>query len=176
MIYKTTKIDGVQTIELEPKKDDRGYFTRIFSQEEALKKINFNLVQINQSLTLKKGTIRGLHFQKPPYGEAKIVQVIRGAIYDVALDIREGSKTYGRWIAEELSERNQKILYIPNGIAQGFQTLTGNCLVQYFMSEFYYPRYSTGIRWNDPMFEIRWPLVKPKLSEKDANWPLFKKI
>ncbi len=176
MIFKKTKIEGLYIIEPELKVDERGYFTRIFCQEELVKTgLSFNVAQINQSLTKKKGTIRGMHFQKPPKAEDKIVQCLKGAIYDVVIDLRPDSSTYSQWVAEELSGQNKKMFFIPKGFAHGFQALVDNCEVQYFVSEFYSPEYARGIRWNDSRFNIQWPIKNPILSKKDKNWPLLDK-
>ena len=175
MIFNKTKINGVYIIKPELKIDERGYFTRIFCKEEFLKiGLDFNIVQINQSLTKKKGTIRGMHFQQEPKMEDKIVQCLKGAIYDVVIDLRENSSTYGQWVAEELSEDNKRIFFIPKGFAHGFQALTNNCKTLYFMSEFHAPECASGVRWNDPFFNIKWPLKLTTISEKDKNWPLIK--
>jgi len=177
MIFRKTKIEGLYIIELELKINERGYFARIFCKGELAKiGIDFNVVQINRSLTKKKGIIRGMHFQKPPKAEDKIVQCIQGAIYDVAIDLRKNSPTYAQWVAEELTEDNKKMFLIPKGLAHGFQTLTDNCEIQYFMSEFYSPEYASGVCWNDFLFNIKWPIKNPILSEKDKNWPLMKQI
>lgn len=173
MIIKKTKIDGVYIIEPELKKDNRGYFTRIFCQKE-LKDIRFNVVQINRSMTLKKGTIRGPHMQKYPRGEEKLVQCIRGSIFDVAIDVRKNSKTYGQWVGNVLSLQNNKMSYIPKEIIHGFQALEDNTIVQYPVSEYYYPESVIGIRWNDPYFNIKWPIKKVIVSDIDASWPLYK--
>lgn len=175
MRFHKTKIDGLYIIELEPYTDERGDFVRVFCQKELAKiGIEFKIGQVNQSLTKKKGTIRGMHFQRPPKAEDKIVQCIRGAIYDVAIDLRDDSPTYGQWVAEELTEENKKMFLIPKGFAHGFQTWVDNSEVQYFMSEFYSPEHSSGVRWNDSFFNIKWPIENPILSEKDKNWPLMK--
>lgn len=174
MIFQKTKLDGLYIIESEPKMDDRGYLMRIFCEDELKKNdLGFKIVQASRTLTNKKGTIRGMHFQQPPKEEDKIVQCLRGAIYDVAVDLRTNSKTYGQWVAEELSENNKKMFLIPRGFAHGFQTLTDDCQLLYFMSEFYSPEYASAVRWNDPSFKIKWPLKNPTLSEKDKNWPLI---
>jgi dTDP-4-dehydrorhamnose 3,5-epimerase len=176
MKFKETKIKGLYIIEPDLKIDDRGYFTRIFCEKEFKKsKLGFKIIQANLSFTKKKGTIRGMHFQKPPKAEDKVVQCLRGAIYDVAVDLRKDLLTYGQWVAEELSEENKKMFLIPKGFAHGFQALTDNCELLYFMSEFYSPEHTSGIRWNDPFFNIKWPIQDPILSEKDKNWPLILK-
>ena len=174
MRFRKTKIEGLYIIEPKLKIDERGYFTRVFCIEEFSKiGLNFEIVQINRSLNKKKGTIRGMHFQKSPKAEDKIVQCIKGAIYDVAIDLREDSPTYGQWVAEELTEGNKRMLLIPKGFAHGFQTLTDNCEILYFMSEFYSPEYAGGVRWNDPFFNIKWPIKNPFLLERDKKWPLI---
>jgi len=177
MKFHKTKINGLYVIELEPYIDERGYFVRVFCQKELAKiGIEFKIVQVNQSLTKKRGTIRGMHFQKPLKAEDKIVRCLRGAIYDVAIDLRKDSPTYGQWVSEELTEDNKKMFLIPKGFAHGFQTLTDNCEILYFMSEFYSPEHESGVRWDAPFFNIAWPIKNPILSENDKNWPLMKQI
>lgn len=174
MKFKETKLKGLYIIEPEIHFDDRGYFARIFCKQELSKTgIDFNIVQANRSLNKKQGTIRGMHFQKPPKVEDKIIQCIKGKIYDVAIDLRQDSPTYGEWVAEKLSEENKKMFLIPKGFAHGFQTLTDNCEILYFMSEFYSPQYESGVRWDDPFFNIKWPIKNRVVSEKDKNWPLI---
>lgn len=175
MKFKKTKIEGVYNIELDPRGDVRGYFARVFGKDELPPDLKFNIVQINRSRTQKKGTIRGLHFQNKPNREDKIVQCLRGKIYDVALDIRKNSKTFGKYVGVELSEDNKKMLLIPKGCAHAFQTLTPDVIVEYFVSEYYSPKKEGGIRWNDPLFKINWPVRRVIVSEKDGNWPDFKK-
>ena len=175
MTFNRTKIEGLYTIEPKPKIDERGYFVRAFCKDELSKiGINFNIVQINRSLTKEKGTVRGMHLQKEPMAEDKIVSCIKGAAYDVAVDLRKSSPTYGQWVAEELNEDNQKMFLIPKGCAHGFQTLIDNCELLYFMSEFFSPENASGVRWDDPFFNIPWPIKNPILSEGDKNWPLIK--
>jgi len=175
MIFHKTKIEGLYIIEPELKTDERGYFTKIFCKEELVKQgLVFDIVQANQSLTKKKGTIRGMHFQREPKAEDKIVQCLKGAIYDVVIDLREKSSTYGQWVSEELTEENKKMFFIPKGLAHGFQTLVDDSEVQYFMSEFYSPEYADGVNWKDPSFNIKWPIKNPFLSEKDQNWSITK--
>ncbi len=177
MFFKKTTIESVWIITPELKIDKRGFFARTFCLDELKDHdINFQIVQANSSLTKKKGTIRGMHVQTKPKEEAKIVQCIKGKIYDVIIDLREKSPTRYQWIAEELTEENRKMIYIPKGFAHGFQTLTDNCELQYFMDEFYSPQYANGIRWSDPFFNITWPLKDISSSEKDESWPLIKKI
>lgn len=174
MKFTETKLKGLYLITLEPKNDQRGAFTRIFCQKEFTEiGIKFDIVQASVSLTKKRGIIRGMHFQKKPCEEDKIIQCIKGKIYDVVIDLRKNSKTFGKWIAEELSGKNNKMILATKGFAHGFQTLSNNCEVLYFMSQFYSPEYSFGVRWDDPLFNIKWPIQNPLLSEKDRNWPLL---
>jgi len=173
MQIKKTAILGVYALVLEPIEDERGYFMRTFGREALLEHgIDFEIVQANQSLTKQKGSIRGMHFQQEPKQEDKLVQCVNGAIYDVALDLRPDSPTYRQWHGEELSDKNHTMLLVPKGCAHGFQTLTDNCLMQYYISESYAPDLSSGVRWDDPAFNITWPLGATVLSEKDQSWPL----
>jgi dTDP-4-dehydrorhamnose 3,5-epimerase len=174
MKFIKTKISGVYVIECELWEDERGYFDRLFCKDELAKSgIQFDIAQINHSFSRYKGTLRGLHFQKEPNAQDKLAKCLRGALYDVVVDLREDSPSYGQWIAEELSEENKKMLLVPKGCAHGFQTLTDNCEVIYFMSEFYSPAHSSGVLWDDPFFGVKWPILNPILSEQDKNWPLF---
>lgn len=174
MQINKTPLAGIFTIQLKQKQDERGYFARTFCKKELKENgLSFNIVQINQSLTKQKGTLRGMHYQTKPKEEKKIVQCIQGKIYDVVININPKSKEYGKYFATELSEENKQLLYIPEGFAHGFQTLTNNCLVQYSMSEYYAPEYASGVAWNDPFFKISWPITNPTMSEKDNLWPFI---
>lgn len=171
MIIQQTKLEGVFTIKLDPKKDFRGYFVRVFAKEELKKMgVDFDIVHINQSFTKKKGTIRGLHLQKSPRQEDKIIRCLKGKIFDVAVDLRKNSPTFGKWVSQILTENNNKLFLIPKGYAHGFQTLTDNCTIQYFVSEYYSPTHETGVRWDDPKLTISWPISDPILSDKDKSW------
>jgi len=172
MKFEKQKINGVVLIEFEKKSDDRGFFMRCFCKQE-LKAIDigFDIIQINRSFNYKKGTVRGLHFQKKPFAEDKIVQVLQGKIFDVVVDLRKRSSTYKKWIGVQLSEENQKALFIPKGCAHGFQTLVNNCELEYFMSEYYSPDHSSGINLKDPTINIKWPLPIKIISNKDNNLP-----
>jgi dTDP-4-dehydrorhamnose 3,5-epimerase len=175
MIIKEAKIKGLFTIEPELKVDERGYFARVFCKKELARRgLIFDVVQINQSLTKKKGIIRGMHFQRAPKAESKIVQCVKGAIYDVAVDLRKKSPTYGKWVGEKLTEGNKKMFFIPKGFAHGFQALSNNSEVLYFVSEFYSPVHESGVRWDDSFFNIKWPIKDPVIRDKDKNWPLIK--
>ncbi len=173
MTFEKTKLEGVTIVHFESKKDDRGYFTRTFCQKEfADAGIRFSIVQTNRSLTHSRGTIRGMHYQRKPFDEDKLVRCTAGAIFDVALDIRKHSKTFGQWIHVELSQDNNTALFIPKGCAHGFQTQKPDCEVEYFMSEYYSPAYATGVRCTDPFFNISWPLPVSFASKRDSRWPL----
>jgi dTDP-4-dehydrorhamnose 3,5-epimerase len=174
MIFKETILKDVFIIEAEKVKDERGFFARIFCEQEFKKYgINFRVAQCNVSFNKKKGTLRGMHYQAPPYTEAKLVRCTKGAIYDVVIDLRSDSPTFKRWIAVELNEKNRCMLYIPKGFAHGFQTLVDNTEVFYMMSEFYHPEYARGVRWNDPAFGIKWPIEVTAVSKKDRSYPDF---
>lgn len=171
-----TRIKDVYVIDIEPRSDSRGSFSRVFCKEELKQAgVDYSLVQINRSNTVKKGMIRGLHMQLAPHSEDKIVQCLRGRISDVAVDMRKDSSTYLQWVGVELSAENMKMILIPKGFAHGFQSLEDDCLVEYFVSEYYTPNSEQGYRWNDPIFNINWPIESAEVSEKDAQWPLLKK-
>lgn len=172
-----TYINDVRIIDLEPRSDERGYFSRVYCHEELKKSgIEFNIVQINRSLTNFPGTIRGMHYQNSPKSEDKIVQCLKGEIFDVAIDLRVDSPTFGQWVGELLNETNMKMLLVPKGFAHGFQSLREKTVVEYFVSEYYSPAYEAGIRWNDPLFNINWPIKEVTLSSKDGSWPDFRAI
>jgi len=177
MIFTPTEIDGMFVVTLEPHEDDRGYFARMFAQEEFEKAgiTDFKIVQINQAFTKEAGVLRGLHWQTKPKEEAKFFQCLEGEIFDVAVDVREGSKTFGKWVGVNLKATEKKLVYIPKGLAHGYETLTSNCKVQYMVSEFYAPETEKGFRWNDPTFNIKWPLEPAFMSEKDSSLPDFSK-
>ena len=169
-----TRLPGLYRAQLDPRGDARGYFARVFDLE-TIRQVDptFGIVQINRSLTAARGTIRGLHFQRPPRAEDKLVQCLQGAIFDVAVDMRPESLTYLQWVGQELSAENKEMLLVPKGFAHAFQTLTEDCIVEYFVTEYYSPEYEGGLRWNDPAIAIRWPIERPATSEKDAAWPLL---
>ena len=176
MIFSPAEISGMYIITLEPREDDRGSFARMFCQHELAKaNIEFTPVQINQAVTKNKGAMRGLHLQTAPKEEAKVFQCLEGSIFDVVADIRPDSPTFGKWLGTQLDADVPKILYIPKGVAHGYQTLKDNCRVQYLVSEFYSPETEKGVRWNDPFFNISWPLPPVSVSEKDSRFPDFKK-
>jgi len=174
MIFKETKLRGTYVIELEPIEDERGFFARTFCKSE-FEKYNLNprIVQCNVSFSKTKGTLRGMHYQAKPYEEAKMVRCTRGRIYDVILDLRHDSPSFKQWVAVELTEKNRRALYVPEGLAHGFQTLENETEVFYWMSEFYTHEYVRGVRWNDPAFGIEWPVNERILSVRDQNFPDF---
>jgi dTDP-4-dehydrorhamnose 3,5-epimerase len=176
MRFIETALKGAFIIELEPIEDERGFFARSFCQKEFEKHgLNFHVVQCNISYNKKKATLRGMHYQVAPYEEVKLVSCIRGTIYDVIIDLRPDSHTYCQWFAMELSSEDYKILYVPKGFAHGFQTLEDNTVVFYQMSEFYHPECARGVRWDDPVFKIEWPLSNRVMSKKDLNYPDFRR-
>jgi dTDP-4-dehydrorhamnose 3,5-epimerase len=173
--FTETKLKGAYIIEIEPITDERGFFARSWCQKEfAQRGLTFNLVQCNISFNHKKGTLRGMHYQAKPYEEAKLVRCTMGAIYDVIIDLRPDSPTFKQWVAVELTAENRKMLYIPEWMAHGFQTLVDNTEVFYQMSEFYHSESATGLRWDDPVFGIEWKKQQNLIiSDKDLSYPLF---
>jgi len=174
MLFNPTPLAGAYTIELERKGDDRGFFARFFCTEEFAKAglVN-NFLQINNSLTKNKGTLRGMHYQLPPSAEVKVVRCIRGSLYDVILDLRPDSATYGKWYGDTLTAENRRMMYVPQGFAHGFVTLEDDTEAFYLVSSTYAPQLERGVRYNDPAFSIKWPLEPVEISEKDKNWRLF---
>ena len=175
MIFTEIKIKGVYLIGPEFLNDERGFFARSFCKEEFQKHgLDTDIVQCNISYNKKKGTLRGMHYQVPPFEEAKVVSCTKGSIYDVVVDLRRDSPTYCYWHAEELSADTYRMLFIPKSCAHGFQTLEDNCIVYYQMGEYYHPECARGIRWNDPSIRIVWPVPAMIISEKDKNYGDFK--
>lgn len=160
---------------MESHRDERGYFGRTWCKKEFEKRgLNTNIVQCNLSHNLKKSTLRGMHYQRYPYEEAKIVSCVSGAIYDVVVDIRPDSPTFKEWISIELSEENKQMLYISEGFAHGFQTLEDETTVYYQMSEYYCPEHAAGFRYNDPCFNIKWPADDNVIiSKRDLSFEDF---
>lgn len=172
MIFTPTLLAGSFVIDIDPFTDERGWFARFYCKNE-FRQIGHEKewVQLNHSATNKKATIRGMHFQKRPYGEIKMVKCITGSVFDVIIDLRQNSSTFLKWFGVELSANNKKMLYIPEGMAHGFQCLEDNCELIYHHSEFYTPGAEGGIRYNDPKIKIEWPLLAPMLSPRDAAHP-----
>lgn len=169
-------LKGVHRLEFDPIMDERGFFARSwccqeFERQTGLKSPTW--VQQNISFNKKKGTLRGMHYQCAPHEEAKLVSCTRGSIYDVILDLRPDSPTYCQWESLELSEENRYTVYLPKGVAHGFQTLTDYTTVFYQMSEYYHPGAGRGVRWDDPAFQIQWPLPVRSISQKDQTYPDF---
>jgi dTDP-4-dehydrorhamnose 3,5-epimerase len=173
MHFTETDVVGAMLIDPAPHIDDRGRFMRAWCAREFSEHgLNFSPVQANMGLSTRKGTVRGMHFQSAPALEAKLVRCTRGAIFDVVLDLRSGSPSYGKWYGAELSVDNGRMLYLPEGCAHGYQTLQ-ECTEMYYMaSEFYTPTAAHGVRFDDPAFGILWPLAATMVSDQDRNWPL----
>ncbi len=175
MTFEETKINGAFVVQLEKLKDHRGYFARAWCKEE-LEQMNLetDIKQYNASYNYKKGTLRGLHYQNPPYTETKYVRCTNGAVYDVIVDLRPESPTYKKWLGIELSAENMKMLYVPKGCAHGYLTLTDNAEVFYMVTAFYHKEAEGGVRYNDPAFNIEWPVEITDISDKDKKHPDFK--
>jgi dTDP-4-dehydrorhamnose 3,5-epimerase len=169
-----TTIQGVWLVEPQRADDQRGFFARTWCQREFESRgLRSSFVQCSISFNIKMGTLRGMHYQIAPHSEAKLVRCTRGALYDVVLDLRTESPTFRQWIAAELTADNHRMMYVPEGCAHGFQTLTGRTEVFYQISEFYHPQCAAGVRWDDPAFMITWPFPPTVLSTKDREYPPF---
>jgi dTDP-4-dehydrorhamnose 3,5-epimerase len=174
MIYRETDLKDAWLIELEARGDERGVFARTFCRNEFQDRgLAADYVQQNMSTSAAKGTLRGMHYQRAPYTEAKLVRCVRGAIMDVIVDLRRDSPTYLRHQQFELTAENKHQLYVPPGFGHSFQTLVDDIEVTYLVSAPYMPDYEGGVRWNDPRLGIEWPLPVSTISDKDANWPLL---
>jgi dTDP-4-dehydrorhamnose 3,5-epimerase len=172
--FAASQLQGVYIVEIEPVEDDRGFFARTWcAREFAANGLSIERAQFSVSFNRRKGTLRGMHYQAAPHEEVKIVQCVAGAIYDVVVDLRRDSTTYAEWFGIELSARNHTMLYIPEGFAHGFQTLTDEAEVGYQISEFFEPEYARGFRWDDPAVGIQWPLSVTAISERDRHLPTF---
>lgn len=174
MIFTETKLPGAFIIEIKKIEDDRGFFGRSWCKREMEEHgLNGNVVNMNTSLSKFKGTLRGLHFQLSPNAEAKMVRCTKGSIFDIIVDMRPKSKTFRLWFGEVLTAGNYKMLYSPEGFAQGFITLEDNSEITYLTTEFYAPGAARGVRWNDPAFNIQLPIEPVVISDQDKNWPDF---
>lgn len=174
MIFQETKLQGAYIIELERLEDERGFFARTWCHNEfAAHDINIEMVQASISQNKRVGTVRGLHFAWPPSQESKLVRCERGKIHDVILDLRPGSASFGTHYAITLDSKQGNALYIPSGIAHGFQTLEDDCEILYMMADFYRPDLSAGVRFDDPTFNIDWPLPVSFIVERDRTYPDF---
>jgi dTDP-4-dehydrorhamnose 3,5-epimerase len=173
MRFTETDIVGAMTIDPSPHQDDRGRFMRAWCAKEfAEHGIHFAPVQANMGFSIRKGTTRGMHFQAEPALEAKLVRCTRGAIFDVVLDLRPASASYGKWFGTELSAENGRMLYLPESCGHGYQTLQEDTEMHYMASAYYTPSAARGVRIDDPAFGIQWPLAVAAISEQDRNWPL----
>jgi dTDP-4-dehydrorhamnose 3,5-epimerase len=174
MTFEETKIAGVFIVIPERHQDERGFFARTWCENEFREHgLSPRLVQCSLSFNLKKGTLRGVHYQAKPHPEAKLVRCTRGSLYDIALDLRSDSPTHLHWVAAELTAENHRALYIPEGCAHGFLTIEDDTEAFYQMSEFYHPEAARGVRWNDPAFGIEWPFEPHVISERDRSYPDF---
>jgi dTDP-4-dehydrorhamnose 3,5-epimerase len=174
MIFTETKLKGAFVIDLEKRGDDRGFFARVFCRNEfEAHGLNSFVAQANTSYSKQCGTLRGMHFQRAPHQEAKLVRCTRGALHDVIVDLRRDSPTFREWVGVDLTAENYRMLYVPEGFGHGFQTLSEDTEVTYLVSEYYEPQAEGGVRFNDPAFGIEWPVEVTEMSEKDRNWPDF---
>jgi dTDP-4-dehydrorhamnose 3,5-epimerase len=174
MRFAETQIGGLFQVDLDLIADERGFFTRLHCERDfADNGLAAHVVQTSLSFTSRRGAVRGMHFQWPPARESKLVRCIRGRVFDAVIDLRPGSSTFGQHFAVELSSTNHSAVFIPPGLAHGFQTLEDSCEVLYQMTDFHAPVLSTGVRWNDPAFAIAWPLPCSQIHSRDAAYPDF---
>jgi len=174
MQFTETQLPGVFVIELDRHEDERGWFARMWCREEfAQHGLPLEFAQSSISHNAQRGTLRGMHFQTAPHAEAKLIRCVAGAVHDVALDLRPDSPTFKQSFATGLSAENGRALFLPEGIAHGFQTLADNSALHYQMTSPYVAEAATGVRWNDPVFDLEWPVAEPILSERDQAWPDF---
>ncbi|MBS4167671.1 dTDP-4-dehydrorhamnose 3,5-epimerase [Parachlamydia sp. AcF125] len=174
MEFIPTPLEGAFMIDLNKFGDERGFFARLFCQKEfARHGLESGIVQVNNSFSAKKGTLRGLHYQLAPYEETKLVRCIQGALYDVIVDLRVDSPTFKKAFGAVLSSENRLMMYVPKGFAHGFMTLEPDSEIMYFVSQFYSQEYERGVRWDDPAFAIGWPAAPALISERDKNHPDF---
>jgi dTDP-4-dehydrorhamnose 3,5-epimerase len=172
MLFHETPLIGAYLIELERRGDARGFFARYFCENEfAAKGLETRFVQINNSLSAKAGTLRGLHYQLPPAAEVKVVRCVRGALWDVIVDLRPDSPTFRKWYGAELNAENRLMMYVPRGFAHAILTLSDDAEAIYLDSNFYGPKEERGVRWNDPSIGIEWPRAPAEISDKDGKWP-----
>lgn len=177
MQFTETKLKGAFILDLELRADARGFFARTFCAKEfSAHNLTPTVAQCNLSFNYNSGTLRGMHYQIAPACETKLIRCTQGAIYDVIIDMRPSSPTYLSHIGVELTAENRRALYVPEMFAHGYQALTDGAEVVYQVGEFYTPGYERGLRYNDPAFDIEWPLPVSEISQKDANWPLFESV
>ncbi len=171
MIFQETKLKGAYIVDINRIEDERGFFARGWCKKEfSAEGLVDRIVQTNISFNKTKGTLRGMHYQRAPYEEVKLVRCVAGAIFDVIVDLRLESPTYKQWIGVELTSANHRMLYVPENFAHGFQTLEDDTEVTYHVSQFYTPEAEKGLRYNDPSIAIEWPLAVEILSPKDSSW------
>ncbi len=174
MIFTGTAVEGSFLLDLEPHRDERGFFARTFCAEEFRRHgLEPAVAQRSVSVSTRRGTLRGLHYQRAPYGEAKLVSCVRGGICDIVVDLRKDSPTFLAHVTAELTAANRRALYVPPGCAHGFQALEDDTEVHYQMSTPYVPEAQDGVRWDDPAFGLQWPIAGPFMSERDRSWPDF---
>ena len=174
MRFHKTPLGGAHLVELEKRGDDRGFFARLYCEREfAAAGLTDRIVQVNNALSAKRGTLRGMHYQLGESAEVKLVRCIRGAVWDVILDLRPQSSSFGKWFGAELTYENRLMMYVPQGFAHGLITLNDETEVIYLVSNYYAPELERGVRWNDPRFAIAWPIAPAEISTKDASWPDF---
>ena len=175
MIFHETRLSGVWEIQLAPQRDERGFFARTWCRREfEARGLNPALAQCSISFNPCKGTLRGLHYQEAPYGEAKLVRCTRGAIYDVVVDLRLHSPSFAKWTAMTLTSSNHRMVYVPEGCGHGFLTLEDDTEVFYQISQFFHPGSARGVRWNDPHFRIEWPAQPKVISQRDRSFADFR--
>lgn len=174
MFFTETELKGAFVIDVNKLNDNRGFFGRTWCQEEMeAHGLNGNVVQSNTSFNIHKGTLRGMHYQKHPYEETKLVRCTKGSVYDVIVDLRPDSPTFKKWLGVQLSENDHRMIYVPEKFAHGYLTLEDNSEVTYLVTQFHKPGSEGGLRWNDPEIGITWPNKINIISEKDKNHPLF---
>jgi dTDP-4-dehydrorhamnose 3,5-epimerase len=174
MRFEETPIPGAYLISLEPRRDDRGYLARCWCEEEFRDHgLTSRMVQANAIVTRVRGTLRGVHFQLPPHEEAKLVRCLRGEIFDICVDLRPESPTYRKWHGVKLKSGDDRMFYVPEGCGHGFQSLTDDTEMQYQTSAYFAPSHATGVRYDDPAFNIEWPLPVTLQSEADVSWPSY---
>lgn len=175
MKYTETPIGGLFLIDLEPVEDERGFFARTFCEEEFRRRgLESHFTQCSIAFSRRKGALRGMHYQRDPHAEVKLVRCTRGGVYDVAIDLRPDSPTLGQWFAAELTAMNRRMLYVPTGLAHGYQTLEDETEISYQMSAPYHPEAAAGVRWNDPAFGVSWPLDVTVIAQRDNSYPDFR--
>jgi dTDP-4-dehydrorhamnose 3,5-epimerase len=177
MVYTPSRVAGAWVIDITAIQDARGFFAMTFLPDELRERgMNPALAQCNLAFNHVRGTLRGMHFQKAPHAQAKIVRATRGALLDVIIDLREDSPTYRQWDAVELTAENRRMLYMPEGIAHGYLTLTDDTEAYYHASSPWVRSAESGVRWDDPAFKIEWPFAPTVISEKDQGWPVFRPV